>query len=79
MAPSRAGTSNPRHWPFGLEALFVAALGALHSLPFVATWAWPLQLLVIGLFVACVVHATPRRAAALGLAFGTSWLAAGTW
>ena len=49
MAPSRAGAENPRGWSFGLEALFVAALGALHSLPFVATWAWPLQILCIAL------------------------------
>jgi apolipoprotein N-acyltransferase len=79
MARSRADAPNPRRWPLGLEALFVAALGALHSLPFVATWAWPLQLLVIALLVARAARATPRRAAWLGLVFGTAWLAAGTW
>ena len=54
-------------------------LGALHSLPFVATWAWPLQWLVIALLVGRAANATPRRAAGLGLAFGTAWLVAGTW
>jgi len=85
MAPSRAarvaraGAENPRRWSFGLEALTVAALGALHSLPFVATWAWPLQMLCIALLAACAARAAPLRAAGLGLVFGTAWLAAGTW
>lgn len=79
MARSRADAPAPRRWPFGLGALFVAALGALHSLPFVATSAWPLQWLVIALLVARAANATPRRAAGLGLVFGTAWLAAGTW
>lgn len=79
MARNRAEVPNPRRWPFGLEALFVGALGALHSLPFVATWAWPLQPLVIALIVVRAACATPRRAAGLGLVFGTAWLAAGTW
>lgn len=79
MARSRADPQSPPRWPFGLEALFVAVLGALHSLPFVATWAWPLQWLVIALLVGRAANATPRRAAGLGLAFGTAWLVAGTW
>jgi apolipoprotein N-acyltransferase len=79
MAPSRADTTSLRRWPFGLEALFAAALGALHSLPFVVTWAWPLQSLLIALLVARAARATPGRAAGLGLAFGAAWLAAGTW
>ncbi|HKX41919.1 MAG TPA: apolipoprotein N-acyltransferase, partial [Burkholderiaceae bacterium] len=66
-------------WPRGLEWLFVAALGALHSLPFVATSVWPLQLLVIALFAWRVDAASPRRAAGLGWLFGSAWLAAGTW
>lgn len=78
MAPDD-DAARPRRWPFGLEALFVAALGALHSLPFVATWAWPLQVVVIALLAARAARATPRRAAGLGLVFGTAWLAAGTW
>ena len=73
------GPVPPRRWPFGLEALFVAVLGALHSLPFVATWAWPLQVVLIALLAARAARATPRRAAGLGLVFGTAWLAAGTW
>ncbi len=78
MAPD-TGAAPPRRWPFGLEALFVAALGALHSLPFVVTWAWPLQVAVIALLAARAARATPRRAAALGLVFGTAWLVSGTW
>lgn len=65
----------------GLDAALCALLGAAHSLPFVYTWAWPLQLLLVGLLVRRVVAATttPRRAGLLGLAFGSAWLGAGTW
>jgi apolipoprotein N-acyltransferase len=56
-----------------------AALGALFSLPFVHTGAWALQFACIGLLVALVAQAPPRRAAALGLAFGSAWLLCGTW
>ena len=65
--------------PFALELLLAAALGALHSLPFVWTQAWPLQLAIVVLLAWRVASATPWRAAALGLAFGTAWLGAGTW
>ncbi|HEY9068220.1 MAG TPA: apolipoprotein N-acyltransferase, partial [Burkholderiaceae bacterium] len=77
----RSGAAPARSWPRGLEWLFAAALGALHSLPFVATWAWPLQLVVIALFAWRVAAAlsSPRRAAGLGWWFGSAWLAAGTW
>jgi apolipoprotein N-acyltransferase len=56
-----------------------AALGALFSLPFVHTGAWALQFACIGLLAVLVARAQPRRAAALGLAFGTAWLLCGTW
>jgi apolipoprotein N-acyltransferase len=56
-----------------------ALLGALFSLAFVHTSAWWLPLACIGLLAWCVARATPARAAWLGWAFGTAWLAAGTW
>ncbi len=56
-----------------------AALGALHSLAFLRPWAWPLQLIALGWLVVAAARATPRRAAAIGLVFGTAWLVAGTW
>ena len=66
-------------WPLRLDLLFVGALGAVHSLPFVATWAWPLQMGVVAALAWRVARATPRRAAALGGVFGTAWVASGTW
>jgi len=65
--------------PFALELLLAAALGGLHSLPFVWTQAWPLQLAIVALLAWRVAAAARWHAAALGLAFGTAWLAAGTW
>ncbi|MEP7101386.1 MAG: apolipoprotein N-acyltransferase, partial [Burkholderiales bacterium] len=62
-----------------LDLLLVAALGAVHSLPFVYTGAWPLQMAVIAALAWRVAEAAPGRAAALGLVFGSAWLAAGTW
>ena len=64
---------------FGLEALVAAALGALHSLTFVYTQAWPLQMAIVAWLVWRAAAASPRRAAGLGLVFGTAWLGAGTW
>ena len=64
---------------FGLEALAGAALGALHSLPFVYTQAWPLQMAIVAWLAWRAAAASPRRAAGLGLVFGSAWLAAGTW
>ena len=61
------------------EVLVAAALGAAHSLPFVHTWAWALQMLAVALLAWRVSTVTPRYAAVLGLVFGTAWLAAGTW
>ena len=61
----------------GLAAALV--LGAAHSLPFVHTGAWWLQLGALALFVALLRDATPRHAAQLGLVFGAAWLGAGVW
>ncbi len=66
-------------WPLGLECLGVAVLGAAHSLPFVHTAAWPLQLLCVALFAWRLANATPARAALLGWAFATAWLTCGIW
>jgi apolipoprotein N-acyltransferase len=69
--------AGPRH--LALEAAAALALGALFSLPCTVTEAWWLQFLCLGLLAWRAGRATPGRAAGLGLAFGTGWLAAGTW
>jgi len=66
-------------WPRAASASAAAALGALHSLPFVHTEAWALQLLCVGALVALTSRATPRRAAGFGWLFGTAWLLASVW
>ena len=62
-----------------LELLAAALVGAIHSLSFVHTAAWPLQMAVVALLAWRAAAATPWRAAWIGLVFGTAWLAAGTW
>ncbi len=62
-----------------LDTAIAAALGAIFSLSFVHTQAWWLQFACIGLLAWGVSRVSPRRAALLGWAFGTAWLAAGTW
>ena len=66
-------------WPVALEFFAIAGLGAAHSLPFVSTAAWPLQLFCVALFAWRLSWATPARAALLGWAFGTAWLTCGIW
>ena len=66
-------------WPLAADAPAAAALGALHSLPFVHTEAWPLQLACAGALAGLAAGATPRRAAVLGWLFGTAWLLASVW
>lgn len=61
------------------DASLVAAAGALQTLAYVWTVAWPLQLACIALLAWRVARSTPRRAAGLGLAYGTAWMVAGTW
>ena len=60
-------------------ALLAALLGAAHSLTFVHTGAWPLQIALVAALARIAAAGTAPRAAALGLVFGTAWLAAGTW
>jgi apolipoprotein N-acyltransferase len=62
-----------------LDTAIAAALGAAFSLGFVHTQAWWLQFACIGLLAWGVSRVSPRRAALLGWAFGSAWLAAGTW
>ena len=63
-----------------LEVPTAAALGALQTLAFVHTaWAWPLPILTLAWLVTRLDVARPARAALLGLAYGTGWLAAGVW
>ena len=62
-----------------LELLLAAALGAAHSLLFVHTGWWWVQLLIVALLASRVAALVPRRAAAVGLVFGTAWIASGTW
>ena len=56
-----------------------AAAGALQTAACVHTAAWPLPLAAAALLAWLVADASPRRAAALGWAFGCAWLCAGTW
>ncbi len=59
--------------------LLAAVFGALHSLAFLRPWAWPLQLLAVAWLAGQALRERPGRAAAVGLVFGTAWLASGTW
>ena len=60
-------------------AVLVALAGALQTLAFVHTAAWPLPLLTLVWLVSRLDAATPRRAALLAWLYGTAWLSAGTW
>jgi len=62
-----------------LELLLAALLGAAHSALFVHTGAWWAQFAIIALLAWRVAPLAPRRAAAVGLVFGTAWVGAGTW
>jgi apolipoprotein N-acyltransferase len=61
------------------EIGWVALLGAAQTVVYVHTAYWPLQMLAVSLLAWRVSRAQPWRAAALGLAFGSAWLGAGTW
>ena len=76
MSPERQRPPVQSGWQ---ELLFIAAVGACHTLAYVDTQAWWLQPAALALLIWRVKRATPRRAAALGLFFGTAWLCAGTW
>ena len=57
----------------------MALLGAVQTLAFVHTAAWPLPLLTLLLLVWRLNQSPARRAALLGWCYGTAWLAAGVW
>jgi len=61
------------------ELVWVAALGAAHTFAYIDGDLWPLQLMAVAALAWRVSQASLRHAAALGLAFGTAWLCAGTW
>jgi apolipoprotein N-acyltransferase len=60
-------------------ALLAAGLGAAQTLAFVHTALWALPLLACAALVALLARAKPARAALLAWAYGTAWVAAGTW
>jgi apolipoprotein N-acyltransferase len=68
-----------RRWPGTIELLLVAALGAGHTVAFVHTQLWPLQLLAAAVLARLVQQARPAHAAMLGLTFGSTWIGAATW
>jgi apolipoprotein N-acyltransferase len=75
-APAPAGRAGA---PLAVDAAAAAALGALQTLAFVDTAAWPLQLAAIAGLAWRVSRRSPFGAGVLGLAFGSAWLGAGTW
>ncbi|MFN5723877.1 MAG: apolipoprotein N-acyltransferase, partial [Betaproteobacteria bacterium] len=60
-------------------AVAAMAAGALSTLAHVHTEAWWLPLVTTAGLAAAVWRCSAVRAAAMGLAFGTGWLLAGTW
>lgn len=74
-----AGRSAADRLMLGLDLLLALALGAAHSLPMASPQAWWLQIVCVGGLAYRVGVARPGRAAALGLSFGTAWLAASVW
>ncbi|HET6600294.1 MAG TPA: apolipoprotein N-acyltransferase, partial [Burkholderiaceae bacterium] len=77
--PVRVGARPARGPALPIELLAVAALGALHSLTFVHTGGWWVQMLLVALLAWRVARAGAWHAALLGWLFGTAWLGAGTW
>jgi apolipoprotein N-acyltransferase len=73
-----AGGHGPALRAFG-DLVLVAALGALQTVAYAAPQFWWLQLLCIAALAARLAAAAPRRAAGLGLTYGTAWVAAATW
>ncbi len=71
--------AEPTRWPLAAEWSAAVLLGALHSLSVVHPAFWWLQLVSLALLVWRVAAAPPARAAALGMVFGTAWLAGSIW
>ena len=53
--------------------------GVLHTAAFAPTYFWWLQILALAGLAWLARDASPRRAAALGAAFGIGWLCSGLW
>jgi apolipoprotein N-acyltransferase len=62
-----------------LDVVLTAAIGGLHSLPFVLTGSWGLQIAAAAWLAWRLSQVSVRRAAVLGLVFGTAWLASSVW
>ena len=77
MAPAQP--KPPRRGALAVECGLLALAGVLQTLAFHRTEAWLLPLLATALLAWRVQHASPRRAALLGLVFGTAWLASSVW
>jgi len=65
--------------PATLAALAALLLGVLHTASFAPTGLWALEPLALAGLFWLVDGAAPRRAAALGFAFGLGWLSSGLW
>ena len=61
------------------DAALAALLGAVQTLAYDHTAAWPLPILTLAVLAWHLQAAGPRRAALLGWCYGTAWLTAGTW
>jgi apolipoprotein N-acyltransferase len=66
-------------WHAFPEAGLLAMLGAVQTVAYTETRAWPLPILTLALLFWRLQQASPRRAALLGWCLGTGWLTAGTW
>ncbi|MBL8303448.1 MAG: apolipoprotein N-acyltransferase, partial [Ideonella sp.] len=77
--PLPSAPAAPRAWPLVLELLLAAAVGAAHTISYVNTALWWVQFAAVAVLVARLHALAPRRAALVGLVFGTAWLGAGTW
>ncbi len=69
----------PGRWPALPEAGLAALLGAVQTVAYAETRAWPLPVLTLALLFWRLQGARPHRAALLGWCYGTGWLTAGTW
>ena len=65
--------------PFWVRLLVAAAAGALGTLAHVHTEAWWLGIGAAAVLAHQVWRLSPGRAAGVAWAFGTAWMAAGTW
>ncbi len=79
MSQAAATLQRPARGSLVIDLLLIATAGALHSLTFVFTDAWALQIGFVALLAWRAGSAPPARAALLGFTFSLFWLASGTW